>query len=55
MYVNGTLVNSVEAKESHDLTEILGKDGGILQLGKANWGAEYFTGLIDNFKIYDSS
>jgi GH43 family beta-xylosidase len=38
------------------LTGILGASGGILQLGKANWGSgEYFSGLIDNLKIYDGA
>lgn len=36
------------------LTQILGAAGGVLQVGKANWGAgEYFTGLLDNLRIYD--
>lgn len=36
------------------LTEILGVGGGVFQIGKANWGGgEYFSGLIDNFRIYD--
>ncbi|WP_236024553.1 LamG-like jellyroll fold domain-containing protein [Bifidobacterium pluvialisilvae] len=35
------------------LTDILGETGGILQIGKANWGnGEYFSGLLDNLKIY---
>lgn len=36
------------------LTQILGAEGGVLQVGKANWGAgEYFTGMMDNLRIYD--
>ena len=36
------------------LTQILGASGGVLQVGKANWGGgEYFSGLIDNLRIYD--
>ena len=36
------------------LSEILGSTGGILQLGKANWATgEYYSGLLDNVKIYD--
>lgn len=35
------------------LTEILGENGGVLQIGKANWAnGEYFSGLLDNLKIY---
>ena len=36
------------------LSQILGSSGGVLQVGKANWGSgEYFSGLIDNLRIYD--
>ncbi|WP_146082130.1 LamG domain-containing protein, partial [Rathayibacter sp. AY1A3] len=36
------------------LTQILGAAGGVLQVGKANWGGgEYFTGLLDNLRVYD--
>ena len=36
------------------LSQILGASGGVLQVGKANWGGgEYFSGLIDNLRIYD--
>lgn len=35
------------------LTDILGADGGVLQIGKANWSnGEYFSGLLDNLKIW---
>ena len=38
------------------LTEILGESGGVLQIGKANWGnGEYFTGKLDNLTIYGSA
>lgn len=38
------------------LPGILGASGGILQIGKANWGAgEYYAGLIDNLRIYDGA
>ena len=53
IYIDGTLAQTAEAKAEHDLTSILGESGGILQIGKANWGAEYFSGLIDNLKVYD--
>jgi GH43 family beta-xylosidase len=54
LFVNGQrmVVNTTGPK----LTDILGASGGILQVGKANWGAgEYFAGLIDNLKIYDGA
>ena len=39
-----------------DLKSILGGSGGVLQIGKGNWGnGEYFTGLLDNFMIYGSA
>ena len=50
LYVDKQLV----AKNVHrpSLTEILGSGGGVLQLGKANWGGgEYFSGLLDNLTI----
>lgn len=38
------------------LTEILNGSGGVLQIGKGNWGnGEYFTGKLDNLKIYDTA
>lgn len=53
LFVNGQrVVNTTGPK----LTDILGASGGILQLGKANWGAgEYFSGLVDNLRIYDGA
>ena len=39
-----------------DLKSILGGSGGVLQIGKGNWGnGEYFTGLLDNLTIYGSA
>ncbi|MCJ1708896.1 LamG-like jellyroll fold domain-containing protein [Microbacterium sp. VKM Ac-2923] len=36
------------------LSKILGSTGGVLQVGKANWGGgEYFSGLLDNLRIYN--
>lgn len=38
------------------LQEILGGSGGVLQIGKGNWGnGEYFTGKLDNLKIYGAA
>ncbi|MFT8787517.1 MAG: Ig-like domain-containing protein [Bifidobacterium psychraerophilum] len=38
------------------LSEILGDSGGVLQFGKGNWGSgEYYSGLLDNLKIYDAA
>lgn len=56
LYVNGEEKASANTEESASLPAILGEDGGVLQLGKANWGGgEYLNGLIDNFEIYDCS
>ncbi|WP_105567011.1 LamG-like jellyroll fold domain-containing protein [Microbacterium halophytorum] len=53
LYVDRQLVDA--NSNGPALTEILG-DGGILQLGKANWGGgEYFAGLLDNVTIYDAA
>ncbi|WP_162893360.1 LamG-like jellyroll fold domain-containing protein [Microbacterium halotolerans] len=53
LYVDQQLVDA--NAEGPMLTEILG-DGGILQLGKANWGGgEYFSGLLDNVTIYSEA
>ena len=50
LYVDHVLVG--ENTTGQTLTGILGAAGGVLQVGKANWGAgEYFTGLIDNLTI----
>ncbi|PWG59163.1 family 43 glycosylhydrolase [Bifidobacterium catulorum] len=48
--VDGTEVATNTAGPA--LTDILGDKGGVLQIGKANWGnGEYFSGLIDNLTI----
>ncbi|NEG95441.1 family 43 glycosylhydrolase [Bifidobacterium sp. SMB2] len=53
LYVDGSLVDEAKDFTGRTLADILGADGGILQLGKANWGSgEYFSGLLDNVKIY---
>jgi len=50
LYVDQQLVDA--NAEGPSLTEILG-DGGVLQVGKGNWGSgEYFSGLLDNLTIY---
>ena len=51
IYVDGEQRASVDS--GVQLTDILTAEGGILQIGKANWGSgEYYNGLIDNFEIY---
>ncbi|GGI14569.1 hypothetical protein GCM10007377_11590 [Galliscardovia ingluviei] len=57
LYIDGQLVNRrVPIDTTHQLTKILGESGGILQVGRANWGnGEYFKGTIDNIKIVDST
>lgn len=51
LYVDQQLVSINTAGKT--LTEILGASGGVLQVGKANWGGgEYFSGLLDNLTIY---
>lgn len=54
LYVNHNFIaaNANGKKAS----EIFGADGGVLQVGKGNWGGgEYFTGQLDNLKIYDQA
>lgn len=52
LYVNKVLVATKNAGKT--LAEVTSGSGGVLQIGKANWGGgEYFTGLLDNFKIFD--
>lgn len=54
LYVNGQMEDTRES--TYKMSDILGEKGGILQLGKANWGSgEYFEGLIDNVKIYSKA
>ena len=58
LYVNGNLVQSRETlNANYVLPNIFGAEGGIVQLGKANWSAagEFFTGLIDNVRIWNGS
>lgn len=57
LYIDGQLVNRrAPIDDTHQLTKILGESGGILQVGRANWGnGEYFKGIIDNIKIVDST
>ena len=51
LFVNQRLVATNTAGPS--LSTILGATGGVLQLGKANWGTgEYFSGLLDNVRIH---
>ena len=52
LYVDGELLQ--ESESTYELSEILGADGGVLQIGKGSWdGGEYYQGLIDNYEIYD--
>ena len=54
LYFNGVLQSEVESEDK--LSDILTESGGILYLGRANWGSgEYFTGLLDNVKIYNTA
>lgn len=54
LFVDGQLVASNTTGRA--LSSILGASGGVLQIGKGNWVAgEYFTGLIDNVRIYASA
>jgi len=54
LYVDQKLLDA--ALSGPALDEILGTNGGVLQVGKANWGGgEYFSGLIDDLTIYDSA
>lgn len=51
MYVDQKLVATSTAGKA--LSTILGSSGGMLQVGKANWGSgEYFSGLLDNLRVY---
>ncbi|WP_206543027.1 LamG-like jellyroll fold domain-containing protein, partial [Microbacterium testaceum] len=52
LFVDKKLVSSTTAGPA--LSAILGASGGVLQVGKANWGGgEYFSGLLDNLRIYN--
>ncbi|MEZ2716101.1 LamG-like jellyroll fold domain-containing protein [Niallia circulans] len=51
IFVDGVQQDTKES--TYKLKDILSETGGIIQLGKANWGnGEYFQGLIDDVKIY---
>lgn len=51
LYIDG--VKQGEQASSYLLTDILGTSS-VFQIGKANWGSgEYYSGLIDEFRIYD--
>lgn len=52
LYIDGK--KKAETPSSHKLSDILGESGGIVQIGKGNWGdgGEYFNGQIDNLKVY---
>ena len=52
LFVDKKLVSTNTAGPA--LSQILGTSGGVLQVGKANWGGgEYFSGLLDNLRIYN--
>ena len=56
LYLNGVKQGSGPVASTTKLSDILGPDGGIFQIGKANWGdGEYSKGQIDNFKVYDGA
>ena len=51
LYIDSKLV--AVNNNGQKLADILGADGGVLQIGKANWSnGEYFSGLLDNLKIW---
>ncbi len=50
LYVNGMKKSTVDS--TYQIQDIVGAEGGIFQIGKANWGnGEYCKGWIDNFEI----
>jgi hypothetical protein len=54
IYIDGELKSTVAS--SYGLTNILTATGGILQIGKGNWGSgEYYAGLIDNYQIFNKA
>ena len=56
LYLNGVKQADGPVASASKLSDILGEDGGIFQIGKANWGdGEYSSGQIDNFKVYDGA
>ena len=56
IYINGNLADCLATVDADrfSLETILGSNGGLFQLGKANWTneGEFFGGLIDNVRIY---
>lgn len=51
LYVDG--IKTGERESSDTVSEILGEDP-VAYIGKANWGSgEYYSGLIDEMKIYN--
>ncbi|MBO5371248.1 MAG: family 43 glycosylhydrolase [Lachnospiraceae bacterium] len=51
LYVNGE--KKSESDSTYKLSDIL-EEGGVFQIGKANWGSgEFYSGLLDNYKVYD--
>ena len=54
LYVDGW--KKGEVRTFYPISDIIGEDGGILQIGKANWASgEYYGGYIENFRIYDQA
>lgn len=54
LYIDGELQSTTAS--SHALADILTASGGIVQIGKGNWGSgEYYAGLIDNFQIFNKA
>jgi hypothetical protein len=54
IYIDGEL--QATAASSYALSDILTASGGVLQIGKGNWGAgEYYTGLIDNIQMFNKA
>ncbi len=43
-----------DAEGAHILADYL-TDGNVFEIGKGDWGEEYFTGKLDDFTIYDSA
>ena len=56
LYLNKVLVGEAPTPSTTTLSDIIGEEGGIFQIGKANWNnGEYSNGQIDNFKVYDGA
>ena len=53
LYIDGAKIKTL--KDEPLLTDILGSSSAF-QIGKANWGnGEYYSGLIDDFTVYDGA